>query len=364
MTPHGCPTWLASWTVSYFDAIATVRVMAVVQDAEAGANAFAAALEACRVQTLGVLNQRLARLTCQMEALMNVFPGATVCNTECVRFVEDVQRRVSPEVARRLVEHFAEWLVQACAWDHAEARRAPRDSPTVHPPGEDTGTGSTIVPRTAPPAASPVESAAPSPREAPDEGTSVRKPSTVAVQDDAWPRSWDAVEIRFVSDFTFQAVVNGTVRAPQNYAEVGLGDGRHGGRRPPGRPCGRWRNPAGSSRRPGRPLTGHGSRSASRSFDGSCRRSSRCRTIPFLTATAPIGRDSRSGSARPTPADRRSGEISPAASNFFFTPTSRVRSVGSETFRRRKVVARRNVALSSTEHFNFRGGPHDIARAP
>ena len=42
------------------------------------------------------------------------------------------------------------------------------------------------------------------------------------------PRSWDEVEIRFVSDFTFQAVVNGTVRAPQNYAEVGLGDGRHG----------------------------------------------------------------------------------------------------------------------------------------
>ena len=31
-----------------------------------------------------------------------------------------------------------------------------------------------------------------------------------------------------MSDFTFQAVVNGTVRAPQNYAEVGFGDGRHG----------------------------------------------------------------------------------------------------------------------------------------
>jgi hypothetical protein len=216
--------WLASWTVSYFDAIATVRVMAVVQDAEAGADAFASALEACRVQTLGMLNQRLARLTRQMEGLMNVFPGATVCNTECVGFVEDVQRRVSPEVARRLVEHFAKWLVQACAWDHTEARRARRDAATVPPPGEDTGTGSTIVP----PAASPGESVAPPPREAPDEGTFVSEPSTFAVRDDAWPRSWDAVEIRFVSDFTFQAVVNGTVRVPQNYAEVGLGDGRHG----------------------------------------------------------------------------------------------------------------------------------------
>jgi hypothetical protein len=56
----------------------------------------------------------------------------------------------------------------------------------------------------------------------------VREPSTSAVRDHPRPRSWDEVEIRFVSDFTFQAVVNGTVRVPQNYAEVGLGDGRHG----------------------------------------------------------------------------------------------------------------------------------------
>jgi hypothetical protein len=165
-----------------------------------------------RVQALGVLNQRLARLARQMEGLMNAFPGATACNTECVRFVEDVQRRASPEVTRRLVEHFAEWLVQACAWDRAEEPRAPHDGPTVPPSGEDTGTVSNIVPPIAPSAASPGESAAPSPREAPDEGTSVRAPSTFAVQDEAWPRSWDAVEIRFVSDFTFQAVVNGTVR--------------------------------------------------------------------------------------------------------------------------------------------------------
>ena len=38
---------------------------------------FAAALEACRVQALGVLNQRLAGLARQMEGLMNAFPGAT-----------------------------------------------------------------------------------------------------------------------------------------------------------------------------------------------------------------------------------------------------------------------------------------------
>jgi hypothetical protein len=219
--------WLAIWTVTYFDAIAKVHVLAVVQDEEAGADAFAAALEACRVQALGVLNQRLAGLARQMEGLMNAFPGAKACNTECVRFVEDVQRRVSPEVTRRLVEHFAEWLVQACAWDRAEEPRAPPDGPTVPPSGEETGMGSTIVPPIAPPAASPGESAATAPREAPDEGTSEREPSTVAVQN-ALPRNWDAVEIRFVSDFTFQAVVNGTVRPPQNYAEVGLGDGRHG----------------------------------------------------------------------------------------------------------------------------------------
>src|SRR5437016_5645479 len=115
--------WLASWTVSSFDAMAKVNVMAVVRDEEAGADAFAAALETCRVQTLGVLNQRLARWARQMEGLMNAFPGA-------------------PEVTvtRRLSERLAEWLVQACAWDRAEEQRAPGDGTTVHAPGEDGAT--------------------------------------------------------------------------------------------------------------------------------------------------------------------------------------------------------------------------------
>jgi hypothetical protein len=220
--------WLASWTVSYFDAMAKVNVMVVVRDEEAGADAFAAALEACRVQTLGVLNQHLARWARRMEGLMNAFPGGTECNTESVRFVDDMQSRVTPEVTRRLAERFAEWLVQACAWDRAEAQRAARDGSTGHPPGEDSGTISNIVPPIAPPAASQGESAAPLRREAPDEGTSVHEPSTSAVPDHSLPRNWDEVEIRFVSDFTFQAVVNGMVQVPQNYVEVGLGAGRHG----------------------------------------------------------------------------------------------------------------------------------------
>jgi hypothetical protein len=156
--------WLASWTVSSFDAMAKVNVMVVVRDEEAGADAFAAALDACRVQTLGVLNQQLARWARQMEGLMNAFPGVTACNTESVRFVDDVQSRVTPEVTRRLAERLAEWLVQACAWDRAEEQRAPRDGTTVHPPGEYRGTISNIVPPIAPPAASQVESAPP-PRE-------------------------------------------------------------------------------------------------------------------------------------------------------------------------------------------------------
>ena len=41
-------------------------------------------------------------------------------------------------------------------------------------------------------------------------------------------RGWDDIEIRFLSDLKFQAVVNGTVQEPQNYAEVGFGDGRRG----------------------------------------------------------------------------------------------------------------------------------------
>ena len=220
--------WLASWTVSYFDAMAKVHVMAVVKNEELGADAFGAALDACHVQTRGVLNQQLGRWARQMEGVMNAFPRPTECNTESVRFVEDVRSRLAPEVTRRLAERFAEWLVQACVWDRAEEPRATRDGSTGHPSGEDTGTVSNIVPPIVTPAASQAESAAPPRGEAADEGTSVREPSTSAVRDHPRPRSWDEVEIRFVSDFTFQAVVNGTVRAPQNYAEVGLGDGRHG----------------------------------------------------------------------------------------------------------------------------------------
>jgi hypothetical protein len=47
-------------------------------------------------------------------------------------------------------------------------------------------------------------------------------------------RGWEDVEIWFLSDFTLQARVNGTVQAPQNYAEVGFGDRRHG------RPTAAW----------------------------------------------------------------------------------------------------------------------------
>ena len=93
LTPGPIVDWLASWTVSYFDAMAKVHVMAVVKNEELGADAFAAALDACHVQTRGVLNQRLARWARQMEGVMNAFPGATECNTESVRFVEDVQSR-------------------------------------------------------------------------------------------------------------------------------------------------------------------------------------------------------------------------------------------------------------------------------
>jgi hypothetical protein len=47
-------------------------------------------------------------------------------------------------------------------------------------------------------------------------------------------RGWDDIEIRFLSDLKFQAVVNGTVQEPQNYADVGFGDGRRGNDTPKG----------------------------------------------------------------------------------------------------------------------------------
>src|SRR4029077_7647870 len=47
-------------------------------------------------------------------------------------------------------------------------------------------------------------------------------------------RGWDAVEVQFLSDLKFQAVVGGIVQEPQNYADVGFGD-RRGHKTPPRR---------------------------------------------------------------------------------------------------------------------------------
>ena len=195
----------------------------------------------------------------------------------------------------------------------------------------------------------------------------MREPSTSAVPDHPLPRSWDEVEIRFVSDFTFQAVVNGRVRAPQNYAEVGLGDGRHG------RPKAAWETL--------RALAESGGVVASTRTAADWprleKRIQEIRRVLQAVFKVPDDPDSlprrrlsdaihHPGRRRPTTADRRSGEISPAPSNFFFAPTSLIRSAGSETFRRRKVVgsAKFRPVFYRTEHFSFRGGPHDTARAP
>jgi hypothetical protein len=61
-----------------------------------------------------------------------------------------------------------------------------------------------------------------------DEAAAPRETVAPSAQGPMSARGWEDVEIRFLSDFKFQALVNGTVQAPQNYADVGFVDGRHG----------------------------------------------------------------------------------------------------------------------------------------
>jgi hypothetical protein len=119
----------------------------------------------------------------QAQALTAAFPGATTSNATCLALVADVHQRLMPAVTLRVSQRQAERWLEACTTAFSQKRGAgPRH---VH------------VTR----------------------GPSPHGPT---------PRGWDDIEIRFLSDLKFQAVVNGTVQEPQNYADVGFGDGRRG----------------------------------------------------------------------------------------------------------------------------------------
>ena len=181
---------LARWTAAYFDATAEARLTIVVKDkSEAGEEAYRGVLDALRAEALRVADALKALVACHAETLIVAFPGPTVSNTECLACAVEVQQRLIPEVTRRLLR--------------PKTLGSPPEADRMVSSGAKLGGGSKGPTR---------------PRE-PD-GPPAHGPMSA--------RRWEDVEIRFLSDFTFQALVNGTIQAPQNYADVGFGDGRHG----------------------------------------------------------------------------------------------------------------------------------------
>jgi hypothetical protein len=174
---------LATWTTAYFDALSHAHRIVVTDNGEVGLEAYQRVLDALRVQALKAGEALHARVSAQAQALTAAFPGETSSNAMCLALVADVHQRLMPEVTLRVSQRQAERWLEACTTVFSQKRVAsPRPAHVTMGP-------------------SPHGLTAP---------------------------GWDDIEIRFLSDLKFQAVVNGTVQEPQNYADVGFGDGRRG----------------------------------------------------------------------------------------------------------------------------------------
>jgi hypothetical protein len=201
---------LARWTAACFDAMAEARLNVVVKDkSAAGEAAYRDLLNGLRAQALKAADALQARVSAHARTLIAAFPGPTVSNTACAAFAAEVNERLIPAVTEQVFRRKAQRWVQACeiargGHDGMFAREAPTSLDQPRP--AETAAGETAAPR-------------------PD---SPHEPAAPPAQDSMSARGWEDVEIRLLSDFTFQAVINGTIRPPQNYADVGFGDARHG----------------------------------------------------------------------------------------------------------------------------------------
>jgi hypothetical protein len=187
---------LASWTEKYFDVLAQARHMVVALNrGEDGLAAYHAELEALRLQALRAADDLHARLATHVQILTTAFPGATAANLACTALVTEANQKLLAAVTRAVDDRKGLRWILACMMV-----RNPDHFP------------------------------------APAPGT-VPEPARVADAEMATvaSRSWEAVEIQFVSDLKFQAVVGGIVQEPQNYADVGFSD-----RRGSDTPTGAW----------------------------------------------------------------------------------------------------------------------------
>jgi len=119
--------------------------------------------------------------------------------------------------------------LRAVSADQAQSLKDPHKAVNAEPDADEVKAelASGLEQITSQPAAVPGESAA-SPR--PSTGAGRALQSALGTTTDATVESlaWRDIEIRFLSDLKFQAVVKGKVQEPQNYADVGFGDGRDG----------------------------------------------------------------------------------------------------------------------------------------
>jgi hypothetical protein len=164
------------------------HLIVVTDNGEVGLEAYQPVLDALRVQALKAGEALDARVSAQAQALTAAFPGATSSNATCLALVADVHHRLMPDMTLRVSRRQAERWREACTTVSPRRVAGPRQAQDTVPP-------------------------------------SLHGPAA---------RGWDDIEIRFLSDLKFQAVVNGTVQEPQNYAEVGFGDGRRGNDTPKG----------------------------------------------------------------------------------------------------------------------------------
>jgi hypothetical protein len=244
--PDGATTLvdsLASWTADCFDAMAGARLASVVHDhSDAALEAYWAVLETLRDQALKVIDPLHARVCGRAQALIAAFPGPTMSNAECVALMADVNFLLTPKLTHQVLRRKVYRRLQAgriieelddplpFAPETPTWLRLPRAVGTASGEVAAPQTDSPVSPQEADRAVSSSATLGEAAQVLTDVGEIVALPAERPMP----ARGWDNVEIWFVSDFKFQARVNGSVQAPQNYADVGFGDGRHG------RPTAAW----------------------------------------------------------------------------------------------------------------------------
>jgi hypothetical protein len=113
---------LATWTASYFDALAHAHLIVATDNGEGGMEAYQGVLDARRVQALKAGEALHARVSARAQALTAAFPGATSSNATCLALVADVHQGLMPKVTLRVSQRQAERWLDACTTASSQKR--------------------------------------------------------------------------------------------------------------------------------------------------------------------------------------------------------------------------------------------------